>query len=105
FTNKYYVLKDSPIQSVKDLKGKVLAVNSSGSALDIALRAMLRQNKYDEKRDVTIIEAGFPNMKAVLNDKKVDVISAVLPFSEDKELLGMSRTLFTQKDAIGRSQM
>lgn len=104
-TNKYYVLKDSPIKTVEDLKGKVLAANANGSALDIAMRAMLRKNGLEDKKDVTIIEVGFPNMKAVLNDKKVDVISAVLPFSEDKELLAASRTLFTQKDAIGRSQM
>ncbi len=105
YTNEYRVRNDSPIKTVEDLKGKVLAANVNGSALDIALRAMLRKHKMEDKRDVTIIEVGFPNMKAVLADKKVDLISAVLPFSLDAELNSMSRVLFTQKDAIGRSQM
>src|SRR5437868_2047563 len=32
-SNKYYVLKDSPIKTMADLKGKVLAANVNGSAL------------------------------------------------------------------------
>src|ERR1700682_5699953 len=35
-TNEYFVLKDSGIGKVEDLKGKALATNAAGSAVDIA---------------------------------------------------------------------
>ncbi len=34
YTNEFYVLKDGPIQKVSDLKGKVVATNAAGSAVD-----------------------------------------------------------------------
>jgi sulfonate transport system substrate-binding protein len=105
YTNEFMVLKDSPIKTVEDLKGKVLAVNAAGSALDMALRSMLGKHKMQDKKDVTIIEAGFPNMRALLSEHKADLISAVRPFSADPQLRSISRTLFTQRDAIGPSQM
>jgi NitT/TauT family transport system substrate-binding protein len=105
YTNEYMVLKDSPIKTVDDLKGKVLAVNAAGSALDMALRAMLGKHNLQDKKDVSIIEAGFPNMRALLAEHKADLISAVRPFSADPQLRSIARTLFTQADAIGPSQM
>ncbi len=72
-TNEWAVLKDSPIKEVKDLKGKVIATNAAGSAVDIAARAMLRKAGLEDKRDYTIIEAPFPTMKAMLQEKKVDL--------------------------------
>jgi sulfonate transport system substrate-binding protein len=105
YTNEYMVLKDSPIKTVEDLKGKVLAVNAAGSALDMALRSMLGKHGLQDKKDVTIIEAGFPNMRALLSEHKADLISAVRPFSADPQLRSIGRTLFTQGDAIGPSQM
>jgi len=41
----------------------------------------------------------------MLREAKVDLIPAVLPFGMDPELRAVDRTLFTQADAIGRSQM
>jgi sulfonate transport system substrate-binding protein len=105
YTNEFMVLKDSPIHKIEDLKGKIVSSNAAGAAVDIALRVMLKKHGLEDKKDYTLIETGFPNMKAVLADKKVDLITAVRPFSADAALRGMARTLFTQKDAIGRSQM
>ena len=104
-TNTYLVRKDSPIRTVKELKGKVLATNTIGSAVDIAMRVMLRKNGLNDHSDVSIVEAPFPVLKSMLNDKKVELIPAVLPFSADPELQKISRVLFTQKDAIGQTQM
>ncbi|MBV8535435.1 MAG: ABC transporter substrate-binding protein [Alphaproteobacteria bacterium] len=105
YSNEYFVLKDGPVKTVADLKGKVLASNAAGSAVDIAMRAMLRKNKLDEKRDVTIVEAAFPNMRAMLADRKIDLFSGVPPFSLDPALLQIARPLFTQTDAVGTTQM
>ncbi|MBV9829234.1 MAG: ABC transporter substrate-binding protein [Alphaproteobacteria bacterium] len=104
-TNQFEVRKDSPIQKVEDLKGKVLATNQTGSAVDIALRAMLAKHALQDKRDVTIIEVRFPDQKAMLKEGKVDLVTAVTPFSFDPELMSFTRTLFTQQEAIGQTQM
>jgi NitT/TauT family transport system substrate-binding protein len=105
YTDEYFVLKDGPIQSVKDLKGKVVATNVAGSAVDIIMRAMLRKNGLDDRKDVNTIETAFPNMKPTLLSKKADAIPGVIPFSFDPELRAASRVLFTQKEVVGRTQM
>ena len=105
YSDEFFVLKDSPIRSVKDLKGKVIASNAVGSGVDIAIRAMLHKNGLDDKKDVTFVEAAFPNMKAMLIEKKADLIAGAPPFSFDPQLRAAARPLFLQKDAIGPSQM
>ncbi|HTV29849.1 MAG TPA: ABC transporter substrate-binding protein [Xanthobacteraceae bacterium] len=104
WTIRYAVLKDGPIKKVEDLKGKVLATNAEGSAVDVAMKAMLHKHGLENKRDYTVIEAPFPAMKAMLAEHKVDLIPAVLPFALDPELQNLSNTLFTAKDAIGKSE-
>ena len=104
-SNEFMVLKDGPVKTVADLKGKVLATNAMGSAVDIAMRAMLRKSGLEANKDYTIVEAPFPAMRAMLGDKKADLISAVPPFSLDPDLRAVANTLFTQKDAFGVTQL
>ncbi len=104
YSNEFSVLKDGPIKTVKDLKGKAVATNAAGSAVDVAMRAMLRKNGLEDKRDYTVVEAPFPAMRAMLADKKVDLITAVRPFSLDPELKKISTPLFTTRDAVGATQ-
>ena len=103
-SNEFSVLTDSPIKKVEDLKGKVIATNAMGSAVDIVSRAMLKKHGLEDRRDYTIVEAPFPTMKAFLKEKKADLVPTVPPFNFDPELKKMSRVLFTSKDAIGISQ-
>jgi len=104
-TNEFMVRADGPIKTVEDLKGKVLATNAMGSAVDIAMRVMLRQHGLEANKDYTIVEAPFPAMRAMLTERKADLVSAVPPFSLDPDLRAMARTLFTQKDAFGTTQL
>jgi NitT/TauT family transport system substrate-binding protein len=104
YSNEFLVLADGPIKKVEDLKGKAVAVNATGAAVDIAMRAMLRKHGLENKRDYTIVEAPFPTMRAMLAEKKVDLVPAVLPFSLDPELRKIGRPLFDTKDAVGVSQ-
>src|SRR5436190_15274070 len=95
-TNGYFVRNDGPIKTVEDLKGKVVATNQRGSAVDMAVRAMLAKHNMQDKRDVTMIEVRFPDQKAMLKEGKADLITAVSPFGFDPELRAFARTLFTQ---------
>lgn len=105
YSDEFFVQKDGAVKSVKDLKGKVVATNAAGSAVDIVMRAALRKSGLDDRKDVNVVEAAFPNMKAMLFEKKVDVIPGVVPFSLDPQLRAGSRVLFVQKDVVGRTQM
>src|ERR1700686_4952835 len=100
----FQVLSDGPIQKVEDLKGKVIATNAAGSGVDVALLAMLRKHGLEANRDYTIVEAPFPGMRAMLAEKKVDIIPPVLPFALDPELKKIAHPLFSITDAIGVSQ-
>jgi sulfonate transport system substrate-binding protein len=104
FSNDYEVRADSAINKVEDLKGKVVATNAAGSAVDVAMRAMLHKHGLEINRDYTVIETPFPAMRAMLAERKVDLIPAVLPFVYDPELQKIARPLFTSKDALGISQ-
>src|SRR3954467_11320966 len=105
YSDEFFVQKDGAVKSIKDLKGKVVATNAAGSAVDIVMRAALRKNGLDDRKDVSVVEAAFPNMKAMLFEKKVDAIPGVVPFSLDPSLRAGSRVLFEQKDIVGRTQM
>jgi sulfonate transport system substrate-binding protein len=104
YSNEYMVLKDGPIKKIADLKGRVVATNAAGSGVDIAMRAMLHKAGLENRRDYTVIEAPFPTMRAMLSEKKVDLVPAVLPFSLDPAMLKIAHPLFNAKDAVGISQ-
>ena len=56
YSDEYYVRKDSGINKVEDLKGKVIGTNGGGSAVDVAMRAMLHKHGLEDKRDYTMLE-------------------------------------------------
>ncbi len=105
FSEQYYVRKDSGINKVEDLKGKVVGTNAVGSAVDVASRAMLRKHGLEDKRDYTIVEGPMPAMPAFLLEKKADLIPAVLPFALNPKLRKDGKVLFEQKEALGITQM
>ena len=104
YSSQYVVRADSDIHKVEDLKGKVLASNGLGGAIDMAMRKMLRTHGLEDKRDYSIIEVEFPNMAAMLGEKKVDLAGMVAPFSLTEVKSGRARPLFTIKDAMGVAQ-
>src|SRR5579863_3498362 len=65
-TADFAVLKDGPIQKVEDLKGKVLVTNGLGGGLDMIMKTMMLKRELQDKRDFSVIEINFPNMKAFL---------------------------------------
>jgi len=105
YTDLYYVRKDSGINKVEDLKGKVIGTNGGGSAVDVAVRAMLHKHGLEEKRDYTMLEGPLPAMPAMLLEKKADLIPAVLPFAFNPKLREEGKVLFNQTEALGVTQM
>ena len=83
----------------------MVSSNAAGSAVDVAMRAMLKKHGLEDKRDYTFIEAALPAQKAMLLDKKTDLISSVVPFQYDPKLRDQGRVLFTQRDVFGVTQM
>ncbi len=103
YTDEFKVRKDGGIAKVEDLKGKVLATTGFGAASDIALRAMLVSHGLNPTKDVTIIQGAYANMPALLAERKADLVASVPPFSFEPGLNTIATTLFTGKDAMGRT--
>ncbi len=103
-TNEFLARIDGP-QTAADLKGKTVQTNAIGSMVDIASRLALRKAGLEDKRDYNIVEAGLNTVKALIQDKKADLVAAVPPFLFDPELRKIARPLFTQRDALGPSEL
>ncbi|HYI06756.1 MAG TPA: ABC transporter substrate-binding protein [Reyranella sp.] len=104
FSNQFFVRKDSGIKKIEDLKGKVLATNAIGAGVDIAMKAGLKKHGLIDKRDFTVIEAPLPTMPNMLNDKKADLVTAVVPFAFNPMLNDIGVPLFDQTLGLGPSQ-
>ena len=104
YSSTYVVRADSDIKTVEDLRGKTIASNGLGGAIDMAMRKMLRDHGLEDKRDYKVIEVEFPNMGPMLAEQKVDMAGMVAPFSLTEAKAGRVRTLFTIKDAMGVAQ-
>jgi NitT/TauT family transport system substrate-binding protein len=97
----FMVLRDGPVKTVEDLKGKVIATNAIGGALDMVAKAMFLKHGLVDPRDYSDVEIAFPNMKSVLLEHKADFIVVIEPFVEDAELQSKGVSLFTAHDAMG----
>jgi ABC-type nitrate/sulfonate/bicarbonate transport system substrate-binding protein len=97
----YVVLRDGPVRTIADMKGRVAATNVVGSGTDIGMRTMLRQAGLEDKRDYSEIEVGYFSMKDALRQGRADLIATVHSTVLDPELQAMSRPLFYLRDAMG----
>jgi sulfonate transport system substrate-binding protein len=98
--NSYFVLEDSPIKSISDLKGKRVAVNAYGTIADLPLRILLKRAKLDPKADLQIVEIAFPSIGAALRDKRVDCGILILPFMAAEKEKGGIRAIARAVDAF-----
>jgi NitT/TauT family transport system substrate-binding protein len=105
YSQEYMVLADGPVKRLEDMKGRVIATNAGGSAVDVAMRKMLRTVGLEQKRDYTMIEAPLPTMRAMLSDKKADLVPLVVPFSFDPQLRAIAKPLFYNRDVMGLTQL
>jgi sulfonate transport system substrate-binding protein len=105
YSAEFMVLKSGPINRIEDLKGKVIAVNVKNGATHGAVRTMLG-NRGLSPSEYFVLEVAFSNMRAVLFEKKVDMVSIGTPqFSFDPDMQSLARRLFTQRDALGKTEV
>jgi ABC-type nitrate/sulfonate/bicarbonate transport system substrate-binding protein len=74
------VRADSPIQSIADLKGRVVATPTLGAVIHVSLLHGLKKNGIDPA-SIRAIEVPFPNMGDQLKAGNVDAVEALDPFA------------------------
>jgi ABC-type nitrate/sulfonate/bicarbonate transport system substrate-binding protein len=102
---EYFVRSDSPIRSIKDLKGKRIAVNLWKSSFHYTLLMALEQNGLGEK-DVEFVLIPFERQAAALIGGQVEVIGLMQPytnFAKTENPTGL-RPLFNALEIFGQKQ-
>ena len=67
---EFRVLKDGPIKTIDDLRGKVLVTNIFGGETDIAIKLTMLKHNMLANRDYTEIQAEMANMNSLLLSTK-----------------------------------
>jgi sulfonate transport system substrate-binding protein len=102
---EFRVLRDGPINSIEDLRGKVLVTNIFGGETDIAIKLTMLKYNMQPNRDFSEIQAEMSNMNALLLEHKADLVDAVHPFQDDANFAAKSRTLFRPADTLGKFEL
>ncbi len=92
----WYVKGDSPIKTLKDTDGKILAYSTNGSSTHGVVTAFMKQ--YDLKAKPTAMGGPAANLTAVMSGQ-VDVGWAAPPFGLDQLDKGDIRRIATGNDA------
>jgi NitT/TauT family transport system substrate-binding protein len=94
------VLKSSPIKSVKDLKGKVIGVNTPGSTVDAFVRHNLIKAGLKPDTDVRIIEVAPGEQATALQSGQVAAVAAPSPWPSQVQITANARPLLTWKQIL-----
>jgi NitT/TauT family transport system substrate-binding protein len=101
FTTQYMVKDDSPIKSVKDLKGGTIAVVGIRTATDLWARAGLINAGLVPDKDTKVVPMAFPVIGDAVRTGKVSAGTFVEPFYSAEMAKGGLRKLFTATEAVG----
>lgn len=99
----FYVLEDSPIQTIEDLAGKTIAVNTLGAHLDFVVREALHQKGLPQDAANLIVVPG-PQLEQVLRSGQVDVSAFgywQTTFEGAARKTGGLRAVFDDTDILG----
>jgi NitT/TauT family transport system substrate-binding protein len=97
------VKTDSGINSVKDLKGKILGLTGKGTGFHYALLAQLKQAGL-KPNEYTIVEVGRAALDSALREGRVNLIVQSAPFLGESERKGGVKRLFKPEDVMGDVQ-
>ncbi|TDC91002.1 ABC transporter substrate-binding protein [Actinomadura sp. 7K507] len=79
------VRKDSPYQTVADLKGKKIGVNTRRNISTLLVRAAAKPVNVEFDEDDNFVEIPPPNMEQGLKSKSVEAVQAIEPFGTQME--------------------
>ncbi len=83
------LIDSGQVKELKDLKGKNIAINATGSSTEIALEKAL--DKGGVKRDeVNVVTMPFPDMLPALGNKAIDVAIDVDPYNAQAQAQGIA---------------
>jgi ABC-type nitrate/sulfonate/bicarbonate transport system substrate-binding protein len=99
FFTQFLARDDSPIKSIKDLKGKTLGINGFSGSGHLWTKAALEQAGIAED-EVTLVPLPFPAQGEALKANKIDVGMFPQPFYAMAEKAGGTRTIFTSKTGM-----
>jgi NitT/TauT family transport system substrate-binding protein len=91
------VRTDSPVRSIRDLRGRRIAIPSRFAVDHLFVRRMLKEHGMSA-RDVELVEMAPPEMPAALYASQVDAYATGEPFGAVGELGGYARILYMTRD-------
>ena len=91
------VRTDSPVKSVRDLRGRRIAIPSRFAVDHLFVRRMLKAHGMSA-RDVELVEMAPPEMPAALYASQVDAYATGEPFGAVAEVAGYARVLAMTRD-------
>lgn len=97
-------VRKGEINTIDELRHKVLGVNARGSTPDSVYRLMLGKKGWKEGDDYQIAEVRFAAQLAALEQKRIDVAFLVQPFALLAERAGQYHMLFTTADVLGPTE-
>jgi NitT/TauT family transport system substrate-binding protein len=100
--NSYFLREDSPVRQVTDLRGRRVGINAFGSAVDLIMRVTLKKHGLDPKKDVQVVEVGFPNIGAAIRERRIECGPLILPFMAVEKAKGGIRPLFSGGEVFGQ---
>ncbi len=98
FSVYWAVKEDSPIKSVKDLKGKRIGLSVLGAGVYAPMIEILQKNGLNPKTDVKLVETGFAPSEDAIRSGRVDAGVLNQPFAARAEAKGGLRKLFSVAD-------
>ncbi len=91
----YFLTVKREVSSVRDLKGKRIAIGSFGAAADLALRTVAKQDGLDPDRDLIRLQMGGAAARyASLISGSVDATILTLPYNLQAEKAGYKDLLW-----------
>lgn len=100
---EFYVRADSGIESIKDLKGKKIAINLVKSSFHYTWLMALANEGMSED-DVTFVNLPFDQQEGALVRGDVDAIGLMQPYSPSARNNPELKQLYTAVDAFGERQ-
>jgi len=98
FYTKFMVKADSPVKSIKDLKGRTIGINGFSGSGHLWTKVVLEKNGLTEK-DVTLVPMPFPAQGEALKSNTLAVGMFPQPFASMIEKEIGARQIYSSKDA------